>query len=96
MALIKCPDCKADVSDKSDKCVHCGCPIKTKKEKRPEYSVGPCPACGSLDTYDLVQEERKKGGFFQAFGARMGLRIAGNGRFVCNKCKHSWEYGAHI
>ena len=24
MALIKCPDCKREVSDTSDKCIHCG------------------------------------------------------------------------
>ena len=28
MPLILCPDCKKQISDKSDKCVHCGCPIQ--------------------------------------------------------------------
>ena len=28
MALIKCPECGGNVSDKSDICVHCGYPIK--------------------------------------------------------------------
>lgn len=28
MALIKCPECGKEVSDKSEKCIHCGCPIK--------------------------------------------------------------------
>ena len=27
MALIKCPDCQKDVSDKAEKCPFCGCPI---------------------------------------------------------------------
>lgn len=27
MALIKCKECGNSISDKSDKCVHCGCPI---------------------------------------------------------------------
>ena len=27
MALIKCSECGKQISDKSDKCVHCGCPI---------------------------------------------------------------------
>ena len=27
MALIKCPDCQKDVSDKADKCPYCGYPI---------------------------------------------------------------------
>lgn len=28
MALIKCPECGKEVSDKADACIHCGCPIK--------------------------------------------------------------------
>lgn len=28
MALIKCPECTKEVSDKSEKCVHCGYPIR--------------------------------------------------------------------
>ena len=28
MALIKCPECGAEISDKSTVCVHCGYPIK--------------------------------------------------------------------
>lgn len=30
MALIKCPDCGADVSSNAKVCNHCGCPIKNK------------------------------------------------------------------
>lgn len=29
MALIKCPECGKEVSDKSDKCIHCGYPIRS-------------------------------------------------------------------
>ncbi len=29
MALIKCPECGATVSDKSQNCVHCGCPLSS-------------------------------------------------------------------
>ena len=28
MALIKCSKCGHDISDKAEKCIHCGCPIK--------------------------------------------------------------------
>ena len=28
MALIKCPECTKEVSDRSEKCVHCGYPIR--------------------------------------------------------------------
>ena len=27
MALIKCPECGRDVSDKAQSCIHCGCPL---------------------------------------------------------------------
>lgn len=29
MALIICPECKKEISDKADICIHCGFPIKT-------------------------------------------------------------------
>lgn len=31
MAIIKCPECKKEVSDEAGKCVHCGYPIKKNK-----------------------------------------------------------------
>ena len=31
MALIKCRECGKDISDKSNVCIHCGCPINNKK-----------------------------------------------------------------
>lgn len=27
MGLILCPDCKQQISDRADHCIHCGCPI---------------------------------------------------------------------
>ena len=29
MALIKCRECGREISDTSDKCIHCGCPLNT-------------------------------------------------------------------
>ena len=29
MAMIKCPECGKDVSDKAKSCPHCGCPIES-------------------------------------------------------------------
>lgn len=28
MALIKCPECGKEISDKAASCIHCGCPIE--------------------------------------------------------------------
>lgn len=30
MALIKCPECGKEVSDKAPACIHCGCPLEQK------------------------------------------------------------------
>lgn len=34
MALIKCPDCETDVSDKAAQCVKCGRPIEKPDEEK--------------------------------------------------------------
>lgn len=43
MALIKCPDCGKEVSDKSEVCIKCGCPlqgeVKEEKREREEKNV---------------------------------------------------------
>ena len=31
MAIIKCIECKKEISDKAKKCPYCGCPTHTKK-----------------------------------------------------------------
>lgn len=38
MALIKCKECKKEISDSAKVCIHCGCPIKK------EYT---CEECGN-------------------------------------------------
>jgi len=34
MALIKCPECGKDISDKAASCPNCGCPIEKRQEER--------------------------------------------------------------
>lgn len=31
MALINCPDCKKEVSNRADKCIFCGCPLNEEE-----------------------------------------------------------------
>lgn len=38
MALIKCPECGKEISDKSSACIHCGYPINTINEKQDAVS----------------------------------------------------------
>lgn len=40
MAIIHCPNCGADISDKAERCVHCGFAIAESKRRV-------CPECGS-------------------------------------------------
>lgn len=47
MALIKCTECGNMVSDKADKCPHCGCPVSIilcESEKAPEKPLAEEPA----------------------------------------------------
>jgi hypothetical protein len=46
VALINCPECNKEISDKAGACPHCGCPVFTTE---PETKViGPaCPRCRS-------------------------------------------------
>ncbi len=47
MAMIYCNECGKEISDKADKCPHCGCPvlkirkckIKFKNQKKEKYLV---------------------------------------------------------
>lgn len=47
MALIKCTECGNMVSDKADRCPHCGCPVSiilSESEKAPEKPLAEEPA----------------------------------------------------
>ena len=77
MALIACPECKAQVSDKAAACVRCGHPIAPPSRPAAQtgsstVSVGPCPNCGSHDTYDHVAEQQRAsgGGWAASFGTK--------------------------
>ena len=49
MALIQCPECGKEISDKALTCPSCGCPIKAEEPKA--VSEGwDCPNCGAHNT----------------------------------------------
>lgn len=59
MALIKCPECGKQISDKSDVCIGCGCPINTHNRVfSGEYGL-PSDAEIALMINDLEKELRK-------------------------------------
>lgn len=54
MALIKCPECGKEISDKAKASPKCGCPIDDKEDKKEEKKeskiklvAAKCPNCGS-------------------------------------------------
>lgn len=52
MAIIQCPECKRDISDKTGNCPHCGFPVYleitgSKEKKR-------CPYCDTFNDYYAV------------------------------------------
>lgn len=53
MALIKCPECGKEISDRASTCPNCGCPIETEEkrtkieiEEKAEQNLVPCTKCG--------------------------------------------------
>lgn len=44
MALIKCPECGRDISDKAEKCIHCGLPISNSVENNNQFISSQIPA----------------------------------------------------
>ena len=55
MALINCPECGKEVSDRSEYCIHCGFPLKEyfeekdNKENSEEAKMAECPYCGHMN-----------------------------------------------
>ena len=72
MALIKCPECGNNVSDKSDKCIHCGFPIYMQvnisiNKKKCEYCncenesyQTACKFCGASLLVEQPKVEQQK------------------------------------
>lgn len=48
VALITCPECGGNVSDKAKMCIHCGFPLSSEKPAEIEF----CPKCGKPNEVD--------------------------------------------
>lgn len=99
MALIKCPECGKDMSDKASACPSCGCPVfdsNNQMDSKAEAKVL-CPKCGGKHVgisvvqageYESSHGKMKKGKF-------KGNSYTFNGTkkmAVCQNCGHSWIY----
>ena len=47
MSLIKCPECKKEISDQAEKCIYCGYPIKASNASSNTH-FWRCPTCGNM------------------------------------------------
>lgn len=77
MALIKCPECGKQVSDRAPTCPGCGSPIDTAIR---------CPKCGSANT-EVIS------GASKAVSVALWGVFAANkvmSKYVCNNCKHKF------
>lgn len=76
MPLISCPDCDKEVSNKSAKCIHCGCPLRESSLERLIQQRGDhaLPAIASLvipGLGQLIRGHFDKVPFFLASGGLM-------------------------
>lgn len=57
MALVICPDCKKEISQKAEMCPHCGFPVKNfiVENKIDVSKVLICPKCAALYGKDYIQ-----------------------------------------
>lgn len=53
MALIKCPECGGNVSDKAPMCIHCGYPLHGPQTE-PASQVQYCPYCGKSNDIESI------------------------------------------
>ena len=68
MALIKCPECGKEISDKSKQCIHCGFPLPTVEKEVPDgfCLIDGIPrdfreALSKIDDYpNMTSDEQKK------------------------------------
>ena len=59
MALIKCPECGREISDKAVACIHCGYPIATQKLSKENTTLSPKDVIGTPnldDAFDSLQK----------------------------------------
>ena len=77
MALIKCPECGKQVSDKAPTCPSCGSPIDTTIR---------CPKCGSADTKVISGTSKVVSvALWGVFAANKVIN-----KYVCNNCNHKF------
>jgi len=68
MALIVCPDCGKEVSEKALTCIHCGCPISATAVTPPTPAPNVPKSTSDFDAKDMFPKPKKKVGCLKAVG----------------------------
>ena len=96
MALISCPECNKEISDKAINCPNCGYPISGgASNNEPSAATGDinCPKCGSTqlnfqkpDAFQATHAGSVLGGGFGAIIGRIAADMERNVTVICKKC----------
>ena len=65
MALIICPDCGKEISDKSDRCINCGCPINVIKKNESTICNIEGKSYDLTDVLNLISNGKYKDSFLK-------------------------------
>lgn len=65
MSLITCPECGAEISDKADKCIHCGYPIKEIKNVETTICNIDGTSYDLYDVFNLISNGKYKDSFLK-------------------------------
>lgn len=98
MALINCPECKKEISDKAKSCPNCGCPLSENENQSFNDDVLCCPKCMSRELH--AEKSGFSGGKAVAGAALIGSigLLAGtigsrDIKVTCLKCGNQFKAG---
>lgn len=96
MALINCPECGKEISDKATSCPHCGNPMNQPVSKEEEYLC--CPKCHSRELH--AEQKGFSGGKALAgaivtggIGLLAGTIGSKDVQITCLKCGNTFNTG---
>lgn len=108
MPLIECPDCKKQISDQSQACIHCGCPIQPSDiQKEKDFSDLKRYRANLIDSNNKIHYKTvwakdsisAKNKIFKDFKGltiddKYGIQESSveRGRFNCPSCKSKYTF----